>query len=104
MAPQLSENVSTELQKVSALATTENLTRIETEIQEGRVGVNLHFAFGTDDSIETTPGYVLVKHSTLGCKTPASTPEAGMEVHLPCAKVLGGSRGRLAQTIPLLTA
>ncbi|HEX5581493.1 MAG TPA: efflux RND transporter permease subunit, partial [Gemmatimonadaceae bacterium] len=32
----------------AALATTEGLTRIETEIQEGRVGVNLHFAFGTD--------------------------------------------------------
>lgn len=32
----------------NALATTENLVRIETEIQEGRVGVNLHFAYGTD--------------------------------------------------------
>jgi hydrophobe/amphiphile efflux-1 (HAE1) family protein len=32
----------------AALATTENLTRIETEIQEGRVGVNLHFSYGTN--------------------------------------------------------
>ncbi len=32
----------------TALATTENLVRIETEVQEGRVGVNLHFAYGTD--------------------------------------------------------
>jgi hydrophobe/amphiphile efflux-1 (HAE1) family protein len=32
----------------AALATTENLIRIETEIQEGRVGVNLHFAYGTN--------------------------------------------------------
>ncbi len=55
---------------------------------------NNYFAFGTDDPIESTPGYVLVKHSTLGCKTPASTPEAGMEAHLPCAKVLGAARGR----------
>ena len=55
---------------------------------------NNYFAFGTDDAIESTPGYVLVKHSTLGCKTPASTPEAGMEAHLPCAKVLGQARGR----------
>ncbi|HLV27124.1 MAG TPA: efflux RND transporter permease subunit [Gemmatimonadales bacterium] len=31
-----------------ALATTENLDRIETEIQEGRVGVNLMFRFGTN--------------------------------------------------------
>jgi len=55
---------------------------------------NNYFAFGTDDPIETTPGYVLVKHSTLGCRTPASTPEVGMEVDLPCAKVLGAARGR----------
>ncbi len=32
----------------AALATTEDLIRIETEVQEGRVGVNLHFAYGTD--------------------------------------------------------
>ncbi len=30
------------------LATTENLTRMETEIQEGRVGVNLLFSYGTN--------------------------------------------------------
>lgn len=55
---------------------------------------NNYFAFGTDNPIEVTPGYVLVKHSTLGCRTPTSTPEAGMEVGLPCAKVLGGARDR----------
>lgn len=32
----------------SALAPTENLEGIETEIQEGQVGINLHFAYGTD--------------------------------------------------------
>jgi CzcA family heavy metal efflux pump len=32
----------------AALATTEGLIRIETQIQEGRVGVNLHFRQGTD--------------------------------------------------------
>ena len=32
----------------SALATTENLERITTDISEGRVGVNLEFAFGTN--------------------------------------------------------
>ncbi len=31
-----------------SLATTENLTRLETEIQEGRVAVNLHFSYGTN--------------------------------------------------------
>ena len=55
---------------------------------------NNYFAFGTDDAIDITPGHVLVKHSTLGCRTPASTPEAGLEVDLPCAKVLGAARGR----------
>jgi glutamate synthase domain-containing protein 2 len=57
-------------------------------------GENNYFAFGTDNPIETTPGYVVVKHSTLGCRTPASPPTEGYEVLLPCAKVLGGHRGR----------
>jgi hydrophobe/amphiphile efflux-1 (HAE1) family protein len=42
----LEETVARPLE--TALATTENLTRIETEIQEGRVGVNLHFSYGTN--------------------------------------------------------
>ena len=32
----------------AALATTEDVVRIETEVQEGRVGVNLSFEYGTD--------------------------------------------------------
>ena len=32
----------------NTLATTEDLERIETDIQEGRVGVNLHFRYGTN--------------------------------------------------------
>jgi hydrophobe/amphiphile efflux-1 (HAE1) family protein len=42
----LEETVAKPLE--AALATTENLTRIETEVQEGRVGVNLHFSYGTN--------------------------------------------------------
>src|SRR5690606_13078343 len=42
----LEETIAKPLER--ALSTTENLVRIETEIQEGRVGVNLHFAYGTD--------------------------------------------------------
>src|SRR5688500_4976176 len=34
-----------------ALSTTENLIRLETDIQEGRVGVNLHFPYGVDPDI-----------------------------------------------------
>ena len=32
----------------TALAATEDLTRLESEIQEGQVGINLHFRYGTD--------------------------------------------------------
>ena len=42
----LEETVAKPLE--AALATTENLVRLETEIQEGRVGVNLHFRYGTN--------------------------------------------------------
>ncbi|HEX7051274.1 MAG TPA: efflux RND transporter permease subunit [Longimicrobiales bacterium] len=42
----LEETVAKPLE--TALATTEDLVRIETEIQEGRVGVNLHFEYGTN--------------------------------------------------------
>ncbi|MGZ8470218.1 MAG: efflux RND transporter permease subunit [Gemmatirosa sp.] len=45
----LEETVAKPLE--AALATTENLTRIETQIQEGSVGVELHFAYGTDIDI-----------------------------------------------------
>ena len=55
---------------------------------------NNYFGFGTDDPIDSTPGFLVVKHSTLGCRTPATSPHAGLEVDLPCAKVLGGPRGR----------
>jgi hydrophobe/amphiphile efflux-1 (HAE1) family protein len=42
----LEETVAKPLE--AALSTTENLIRIETDVSEGRVGVNLHFAYGTD--------------------------------------------------------
>lgn len=42
----LEETIAKPLER--ALATTENLDKIETEIQEGRVGVNLMFRFGTN--------------------------------------------------------
>ncbi len=42
----LEETVARPLE--TALATTENLIRMETDIQEGRVGVSLHFSYGTN--------------------------------------------------------
>ncbi|WP_214402752.1 FMN-binding glutamate synthase family protein [Pseudonocardia lacus] len=57
-------------------------------------GENNYFGFGTDNDIEHTPGYVIIKHRAFGRAVPTSHPHAGEEAWLPCAKVLGGPRGR----------
>ncbi|KUI35493.1 FMN-binding glutamate synthase family protein [Mycobacterium sp. GA-2829] len=55
---------------------------------------NNYFGFGTDNDVEHTSGYPVIKHRTFGRNGPASTPTAGHEVDLPSAKVLGAARGR----------
>ena len=55
---------------------------------------NNYFGFGTDNDIEYTAGYPVIKHRTFGRAIPPSSPTAGHEVELPCAKVLGAARGR----------
>ena len=55
---------------------------------------NNYFGFGTDNDLEYTAGYPIINHRTFGRAVPPSTPEAGYEVALPSAKVLGGPRGR----------
>ncbi|MEU5567518.1 FMN-binding glutamate synthase family protein [Micromonospora musae] len=55
---------------------------------------NNYFGFGTDNDIEYTPGYPIIKHRTFGRAVPPSAPNAGHDVRLPCAKVLGAARGR----------
>jgi glutamate synthase domain-containing protein 2 len=55
---------------------------------------NNYFGFGTDNDIEYTPGYPVIKHRTFGRAIPPSSPNAGHDVELPCAKVLGAARGR----------
>ncbi|MDH6463830.1 glutamate synthase domain-containing protein 2 [Micromonospora sp. A200] len=55
---------------------------------------NNYFGFGTDNDIEYTPGYPIIKHRTFGRAVPPSSPTAGHDVRLPAAKVLGGARGR----------
>ncbi|OZV83987.1 FMN-binding glutamate synthase family protein [Micromonospora echinospora] len=55
---------------------------------------NNYFGFGTDNDIEYTPGYPIIKHRTFGRAVPPSSPAAGHDVWLPCAKVLGAARGR----------
>jgi glutamate synthase domain-containing protein 2 len=55
---------------------------------------NNYFGFGTDNDIEFTAGYAVIKHRTFGRAVPRTTVQAGHEVELPSAKVLGGPRGR----------
>ncbi|WP_243709688.1 FMN-binding glutamate synthase family protein [Micromonospora sp. 15K316] len=55
---------------------------------------NNYFGFGTDNDIEYTPGYPIIKHRTFARAVPPSAPEAGHDVRLPCAKVLGSAHGR----------
>src|SRR4051795_9759366 len=58
---------------------------------------NNYFGFGTDNDVENTAGYVVVKHKTMGCLTPPSGPRAAEQAWVPCAKVLGGPRDRPRQ-------
>jgi len=55
---------------------------------------NNYFGFGTDNDLEYTAGYPIIKHRTFGRAVPPSSPAAGQEVSLPSAKVLGAARGR----------
>ena len=59
-------------------------------------GVNTYFGFGTDNDLDHAEGYPILKHRTFTAD-PVSTAAAhshDSEVPLPCAKVLGGARGR----------
>jgi glutamate synthase domain-containing protein 2 len=55
---------------------------------------NNYFGFGTDNDVEHTEGYPIIKHRTFSDVVPPSHPQAGEETPLPSAKVLGGPRGR----------
>ncbi len=56
---------------------------------------NTYFGFGTDNDLEHTPGYMIVKQSTFPLREPrAGDPDYDERHALPCAKVLGGPRGR----------
>lgn len=56
---------------------------------------NNYFGFGTDNDLELTAGYLIIRHSVF----PKSTPVAGQPGYdpsysIPCAKILGGFRQR----------
>ena len=60
---------------------------------------NNYFGFGTDNELETTSNYVIIKHRVMGpgrSAAPQAYGEAGAHeaYPLPCAKTLGGARGR----------
>jgi glutamate synthase domain-containing protein 2 len=59
-------------------------------------GDNNYFGFGTDNDLEYTAGYPVIKHRTFGRAVPPSHVDAHSDVELPCAKVLGAARGRAA--------
>jgi glutamate synthase domain-containing protein 2 len=63
-------------------------------------GANNYFGFGTDNDLEYTAGYSVIKHRTLGRAVPPSHIDAHSGVELPCAKVLGAARGRAAAFRP----
>lgn len=56
---------------------------------------NNYFGFGTDNDLELTPNYLVVRHAAFPKHTP-HPGEAGYDESwpLPVAKVLGGARGR----------
>lgn len=56
---------------------------------------NNYFGFGTDNDVERASGYLVIKHSSF----PVAAPVPGEPGHdpdhpAPCAKILGGHRGR----------
>jgi glutamate synthase domain-containing protein 2 len=55
---------------------------------------NNYFGFGTDNDVEHTAGYPIIKHKTFGRAVPPSQPHAGQDAAVPCAKVIGAARGR----------
>jgi glutamate synthase domain-containing protein 2 len=63
-------------------------------------GDNNYFGFGTDNDLEYTAGYPIINHRTFGRAVPPTHVGAHHDVDLPCAKVLGASRGRRAAFRP----
>ncbi|MAU81444.1 MAG: FMN-binding glutamate synthase family protein [Gordonia sp.] len=53
-----------------------------------------YFGFGTDNDLEFTSGYAVIKHRTFARSVPQSTPQAGHSAIVPCAKVIGQAHDR----------
>jgi glutamate synthase (ferredoxin) len=56
---------------------------------------NNYFGFGTDNDLELASGYPIVRHAAFPHDAPApGQPGHDPQYVIPCAKVLGGARGR----------
>src|SRR5687767_3910609 len=56
---------------------------------------NNYFGFGTDDNLETTPGFPIIKHRIFtDTRAPSGLAHHGTDAKIPAAKVIGGPRGR----------
>jgi glutamate synthase (ferredoxin) len=56
---------------------------------------NNYFGFGTDNDLETTPNYLIIRHATFPHPSPLPGDKAYSPIYrLPAAKVLGGHRRR----------
>lgn len=55
---------------------------------------NNYFGFGTDNDFEREDGYPIIKQRTFAGPGAPTAFHAGEELSIPCAKVLGGPRGR----------
>jgi glutamate synthase domain-containing protein 2 len=56
---------------------------------------NNYFGFGSDNEMELQPNYLIIKHDTFPLPTyHPGDPEFDPEFRIPCAKVMGGPRGR----------
>ncbi len=56
---------------------------------------NNYFGFGTDNDLEQASGYPIVRHAAFPLSAPAAgQPGYDPEYRIPCAKVMGGPRGR----------
>ncbi|MGC5161537.1 FMN-binding glutamate synthase family protein [Rhodococcus sp. DT1] len=55
---------------------------------------NNTFGFGTDNDVEYTDGYTIIKHRTFSQVPASGAPHSGEALEVPSAKILGGPRGR----------
>lgn len=56
---------------------------------------NNYFAFGTSKDLETSPNYLIIKHSPFPLRTPSpGEPGYDDQYRIPVTKVLGAARGR----------